>query len=243
MKNRLLALVLALIPLALAPVRGAAQGIKVDESTGLFSYRYPFELPAARGRYQPALSLLASVPGDTIWPAFACVNFNMGFGTGWSLEIPKITHDGNGHLRLYLGHQTKNLVASTRDKSSPQEGVLVTEVETSYSKFTWPAGGNNTATAMDAAGNKLTFVSADSTNPSRPFLLTRVEDPDGNVTGYTWVDGYKLAYIDYNTFRTAETDRANTAATGGNWGASVALIWGTFNGGEVLDSVHVSMWS
>jgi len=240
---------LALACAALSPLPSEAQGIGVDAYTGLPRYRYDFELPAARGRYQPSLALLHAVPGNDFAPAVACMSSNIGFGVGWNLDLPSVSHDGAAHLApspqeaaphfaLNLPRRAKVLRHSTRDG-----GGFVADVESSYMKFSWSSSTRDTMTAVDAAGNVLTFWTYAYLNTSLPFRLVKVEDPDGNVTRFTYNGGGSglLARIDYNAFRDGPGDRTATGPVGesGSWGASVVLTWGTANGAGVLDSVTI----
>lgn len=232
------AVLITLAFLGLSPARALSQGVTVDEYTGRVGYRYSFDLPSARGRYQPALSLLFQVPGYETSPQLGCQNSNIGFGAGWLMDLPSLGYDG-ATLWLNLPKRAKRLMRKDRDGWG-----YIADVENSYLKVTWPAGAPDTATAVDATGNVLTFETPNYSNHAQAFVLTRVQDPDGNVTKYTWDNGgigYRLRRIEYNAFKTTDADRASTGPVGetGAWGTTVELGWATVNGGQVLDSVEV----
>ena len=232
MKQVRAALTGCLAIISLLPLIGRAEGFAVDEATGIYSYRYPFQLPAARGRYQASLTLLSKVPGHLDSP-FGCMSSSRGFGNSWQLDLPSLVWDGTD-LWLNQPERGRKLISSTRDGTG-----LVADVETAYLRFSRTSP--DTVVAADAAGNTLTFKTACpigyvcplGTSPS--YVLTRVVDPDGNVTVYTWDTKSaffdRLVRIDYNAFKIAEADRATTSQVGetGSWGASVVLTW---NGGS-----------
>src|SRR5256885_14372778 len=100
---------------------------RVDESTGQANYRYEFPLPAARGRFQPTLSLFyggySGAPGP-----------DTGYGSGWTSSVPRIMKVGeNGATHYYYneGGSTKPLIPSPRDGS----GRYVVDVEERYLSF------------------------------------------------------------------------------------------------------------
>ncbi len=242
MKHLSMPFAFAVCALLASPVAGDAQGLTVDESTGLVRYDYQLDLPQARGRYQPRLGLVSS-SGDWLAYPLGCQFHNTGVGATWSLNLPAIRHDGGGSnaaLTYYQPGRGVALKSTLRDGSS-----LVAEVEVGYLKVT--RSDTTTLVAVDATGNTMTFKTANPSSAAYPYLLKSVQDPDGNVTAYTWLDGAgaKLGRIDYNAFLAGAADKSNTSTVGdtGNWGTSILLSWTTFNGGSVLDTIQVSVKS
>lgn len=239
--SRLLLFALALA-LALPPAPAAAQAVTVEEATGRVGFRYTFELPAARGRFQPALALRHNAPAIPTAPNLGCVNSNVQYGAGWLFELPSVSYDGAA-LWLNLPFKAKMLRRTDRDGST-----WAAEVESGYLAFTYPAGADDTAVARDAAGNKLTFRTPNYADHSKPFRLQTVEDPDGNVTSYGWendgVEG-RLVGIAYNSYKPAGSDRTNTAAVGAgaNYSTLVSLAWRSIPGTalKLLDSIEASV--
>lgn len=237
MTARRIALVGALIVAGLAPAHAPAAAVEVDESTGLYAYRFVFDLPAARGRYQPELALRSSVTGYVTAPGNGCKVSNTGYGVTWALDLPSLGYDASG-LWLNLPRRAKRLMSSGRDG-----GTYVADVESSYLAVKYPDGAGDTATAVDAKGNKFTFK-APLYATAMTLYLTKVEDPDGNVTRFTWKGGgSNLERIEYNAFGTAAGDRTSTGAVGetGYWGTVVEFTYKAFGGSGVLDAVEVKV--
>ena len=59
--------------------RATEAGLSVGENTGEARYSYPLSLPAARGRYQPSVSLEYGSSNKT----------DYGYGYGWGLSVPE----------------------------------------------------------------------------------------------------------------------------------------------------------
>jgi RHS repeat-associated protein len=200
------------------PVAPSAGGPVVDESRGTLSYRYSFELPAARGRYQPALALNYT-SGTT---------YNDSIGAGWSLTSYFIEADAtaspesssdtapnrwwlvaDGVRQRLLGPRLLGFGAATY--RTEVQGRFVS-ISLFLSRWT----------AVDATGTVYRFHRRSPLTPGPVALgrwyLSEVEDVDGNLTRFTYVDesaaSATLTSIDYNFFD-----------AGAQTGTSVELTW------------------
>jgi hypothetical protein len=168
---RVLTLGAVLAPVALGWAADAPQSVStggavgapvVNGNSGDLAYEYRFDLPKARGRYQPSLSLVYSSASAR----------DTGFGIGWSLTATYLEWDrrsspGVSSLWLVRGTDRKLMV--------PFGSGYRPEVEDSFFEVTAATGG---FTAKDAAGNAYVFDRAFGNR----YSLTKVTDLDGNVT-------------------------------------------------------------
>jgi RHS repeat-associated protein len=198
------------------PVAPNVGGPVVDESRGTLNYRYSFELPAARGRYQPRLDLTYS----------SSSTYNDAIGAGWSLTSFYIEIDVSTPPTSSVDTVPRAwwLVADgTRSRLLKNPGEWTndwrTEVQGPFVSIT---KGSGPWTAVDAVGNTYTFS---RTAPSTPragvlgrWYLDEVVDVDGNKTKFTYQDetgaAALLSTIEYNHYS------AGTAV-----GTSVELTW------------------
>jgi RHS repeat-associated protein len=167
----------------------AAQGAPVvNENTGDLSYQYAFELPKARGYYQPSLALVYSSASSQ----------NTGYGYGWALTSTFIEVDSRGSpgkatLWISDGGERKLLVTSGTNKYRP-------EVEDSFFEVTAATGG--TYTAVDARATTYKF---DRLIGARAYL-TRVQDILGNIVEFAYeADKEDPVEIRYNNYPAGST--------------------------------------
>src|SRR5712691_5087198 len=180
---------ISILAASVSVIGTARAEFRVDESNGAARYRYEFPLPPARGRFQPALSLVY-----TSYPSAEA-----GFGPGWSISLPQLTMLVENNVTHYYyidGGLRKPLLPSPRDGS----GRYVVDVEERYLSFrqfvlsTWYA--------TDGFGNQYEFDSL-PTDSSGGYYLTGVTDLDGNRVYYDYqgtVNGPRLASITYNAY-------------------------------------------
>ncbi len=200
------------------PVAPNAGGPVVDESRGTLNYQYSFELPAARGRYQPRLTLGYS----------SATTYNNSVGAGWSLTsfyieadtaTPPTSGADNAPLQYWLvmdGSRSKLVKAGTTDKFRTQvQGAFVDITFTNnITRVQW--------SATDAAGTTYNFFrrspSLVTFGPGGRWYLSELVDVDGNITRYTYTDetgaSSLLTKVEYNLF-----------AAGAQVGTSVELTW------------------
>jgi len=157
---------LAALP-ALGPV-AADGGLTVDENKGTVEYEYEIDLPAARGRFQPSVTLrYDSADGG-------------GVALGWSVPQP-----------FYIFYKEQltppRFVYSTRDTKkplvpapAPRSGYAL-DVEDGYMEFQQTAQGWE---ARDATGNRFVFAAFGDGG-----RLSHVIDPDGNCAVYSYDEG------------------------------------------------------
>jgi RHS repeat-associated protein len=203
----------------------AADGLVVDESLGKVSYDYRFDLPPARGRYQPTLALsIDSRVSPTGSPSggTACTSYNGGFGKSWQLVVPYLVPSPDAGTypwpSLVTRDGTQNFVAFSG--AGGREAGGVAEIERGYMRFTNPGSGIE---AFDAAGSRWVFGPI----ANQRYLLTQVVDVDGNVTKYFYNSSDRLTSILYNAYR--PTDASSTASVGdtGYFATIVALEYDT----------------
>lgn len=211
-----------------------AQGApKVNELTGSLSYSHPFALPAARGRFQPALALDYSSQRSG----------NVGFGHGWHLRTAFVER------RSRARYQGKNLprfeywLSGTAPSGLllPVSGVKFDtvragveyrpEVADGYFGVTYDPTAN-AWTGTDGTGNTYQFTCV--TPVCNRWHLTRVTDPDQNVTAFEYdaegpigalTSSARLRAIRYNAFNPANP--TSTAAIGytGKFATHVELTY------------------
>lgn len=183
------------------PQAPSAGGPVVVEHTGALAYQYGFELPAARGRYQPSLGLNYS----------SGIVEDEGYGVGWSLTMSFVERDITPAPRDSSGVSPERFWASidgSRTLLVPTGGgkyrpeVIAPWMEWTYASGKW--------TAVDAQGNSFEFALhyAGSSGRGGRWYLTRVVDVDGNATEFTYLrDGAgaaaHLATISYNAYALA----------------------------------------
>ncbi len=183
-----------------APTEG---GSAVDENTGQASYLYPFQLPAARGRYKPTLEL-----------RYTSANFaNTGAGVGWALplayvefEVPvapqAATETYRGRYWVSLAGKPQRLLYTAPNSVGwtyrPEVNPTFLEVTNAR-----PGLGLPPWLAVDAEGNRYEFsLSVGSSPTSQRWYLTKVTDVDGNVTEFMYaVEGTAalLQAVSYNS--------------------------------------------
>ncbi len=163
-------------PLSAMPTAGGPQ---VVENTGEVRYQYAFDLPAARGRNQPALGLTYS----------SASNRDEDYGYGWSLSASYVEMDlavvptagglyPPARYRLSSGGEPVLLVRLN-------DGTYRPEVQAGFLRLTPTAAG---WTAVDSVGSTFlfeTFFGGQSGVGSR-WYLTSVADVDGNKTMFSY---------------------------------------------------------
>ncbi len=171
----------------------AGESWSVSGSTGTLFYEYEFDVPAARGRYQP--HVLLRYGGTFGAPA--------GNGSGWAMPaLPTIRYDHvnvedppNGdfqQVHWYADYRNPDNILLP----SPRDGAdhFNAHVEDAYGDFWQQDAG--TWCARDASGNVFRFEARNGSS----WSLTQVVDPDGNVTKYSYDVYTRPLSIQYNVF-------------------------------------------
>jgi RHS repeat-associated protein len=153
-------------------------GPVVVEHTGEATYSYPFGLPKARGRYQPALALTYGSGRDR----------NVGFGQGWSLTTSYIEHDPSvspDHHWLTIDGATMALVDVSGNKTRYRP-----EVVSGFLEATYTSGSSPRWTVVDGVGNTYRFdiYRAGPGNAGGRWYLASVSDVDDNTTTFSYLD-------------------------------------------------------
>jgi RHS repeat-associated protein len=162
---------LALVAAATFSFAAHAQ-FSVDESTGEAHYDYDFATPAARGRYQPSLTLSYG-SGNTS---------EIGYGLGWSLSAQwiEVTRNSSGTLQyVYVDSGTRKPLVFSSVRSG-----WVADVDDDAAHLTFQPSCN-AFVADDIVGNHYVFTGA-GTDCTGIMYLGRVTDLDGNFTEYSW---------------------------------------------------------
>ena len=187
-----------------------AGGPRVVENTGDLTYHYSFQLPVARGRYQPSLSVDYS-SGSTR---------NSAFGTGWTLDTPYVETDLSGPPESGGGTTGRkywlNLGGRGFLLKLQVNGTYLTDQLSGFGAFT-RAGGQ--WSAVDFQGTAFTFgiVVPDQTGAYQGrALLSLVQDVDGNKVAFGYT-AHHLSTISYNNF----VDGVGTAT----WGTQIQLTY------------------
>lgn len=168
--------VLALLLISAASSAYAEGAPAVNENTGDLGYVYAFDLPKARGRYQPTLALVYS----------SANNRDLGYGHGWTLTSTYLERDvrtvpGKETLWLVEGAKRTLLVATSGSVFRPEVEDAFLEV-TAVDPY---SSSRPVYAARDANDTRFTF---DRPHGSRVYL-TRVEDLDGNVVSFRFARG------------------------------------------------------
>jgi RHS repeat-associated protein len=177
----------------------AAGGPTVDENTGKLKYTYTIELPPARGRYQPRLTLEYNDKGGADVVA-----------GGWSLgghgSIKTETQDASGasipRRHLYVVDGTPKLLVPA---APPRSGYAV-DVEQAYMQF---QPNEQNWEGVDAAGNTYLYAWEIGSR------LTQVVDADGNCAVYSYSRGpvnYGLEAIFYNAYSVPASSEPKSCA-------------------------------
>ena len=187
------------LSLVLAATRTAAGGFTIDESTGKVSYDYELELPRARGRYQPTVTLgFESRVG--LGGGISCGYSNWGFGANWTVwaaAAPYLLPPPNaayGPSRV-TRDGTQSFVAWIPGAGG-REGGVVAEIERGYMKAVYAADGG--VVEHDAAGTRWVYNPYDFY--SHRYLLDHVVDADGNTTYYSFDASFRPTGIATNSF-------------------------------------------
>ena len=184
-----------------------APGLGVDESNGTLGYGYRFDIPKARGRFQPGLALSYKHTGTR----------DLGTGIGWTLDGPMKRSweldpatGALGREWVDIGGTKVLMVAGPGGLKRNESGSFV---------LIGTANGNG---YVDAAGNTYDFGS-----PTGMQVQT-VTDVFGNATRYEYLAGYPdmLAAISYDEF---------VGAFGADYATRVELEYGALPAGVTLD--------
>lgn len=194
--------IVALPLVALAFVAAAQGAPRVDENSGTLSYVYPFQLPPARGRYQPSLALVYGSANPTL---------DRGFGRGWSLTQSYVERDTRFSPAARGSDGAGNRYWLVRDGSgsflvqTPGSGYRA-DVESAYFPLSFDNAVPGTWTGTDAVGSTYTFTCV--TPACNRWYLTRVVDADGNVTGFVYLSeggsSALLTEVHYNNYSAAD---------------------------------------
>ena len=191
------------LPLVALAFSAAAQGApQVDENSGTLSYVYPFQFPAARGRYQPSLGLVYGSANPTL---------DRGFGRGWSLTQSYVERDTRYSPAARGSDGAGNRYWLVRDGSGSflvqtSGGTYRADVESAYFPLSFDGANPGTWTGTDAMGSIYTFGCV--TPVCSRWYLTRVVDVDGNVTGFAYEpeggSSALLTEVHYNNYAVAD---------------------------------------
>ncbi|HEX9050281.1 MAG TPA: RHS repeat-associated core domain-containing protein [Anaeromyxobacter sp.] len=195
-------LVAAIVSVLTAQIGRPDDGLQIDESKGLPTYLYRFDLPRARGRFQPRLAL-RHVP-VSYWK-YNNADDEAGQGSGWFIDLPRIEGRSDGTFYWVEGMPYRSsdevpLVALSATQRGGN-GHFARKIETSYLDLTQPT--TSTWEGRDGVGNVWTFQQIGT---SLRWELASVTDPEGNETRYTWSGdaapglGWVLVRIDYNPY-------------------------------------------
>jgi hypothetical protein len=162
----------------------------VDESTGAFTYTYPFSLPKGLMGLEPSISLSYNSQATE----------NSPIGYGWNMAIPYIERSAK---------QGVDKIYSKNDFVSSLGGELILKTNTtnqyiqkiddgSYQLYTL---NNNIWTLNDRSGNTYTFGTAldsrlcdDACNKIQKYYLTEVRDILGNKIKYFYEKKNNFVY-------------------------------------------------
>ena len=179
-------------PLAFSMPRMPAIGAPfVNEHKGTLEYDYAFDLPKARGKFQPSLGLGYS----------SATTANEGVGAGWSLSayyieaepaVPGIltgTFFGSIAMPqvkwwLRMGQSRRRLLPISGSSDHYQ-----TDLQGQFVSIVTSTGG--TWSAIDSVGSTYSFghhVSRAAANGTGRYYLDSVVDVDGNRTAFNYAD-------------------------------------------------------
>lgn len=172
----------------------------VNSGTGAFEYTYDLVLPAGRGASSPKLALEynSQQHSDT-----------QIFGYGWDISIPYIRLINKiGVDQLYNASSTQYYVSSfdgeivSDGTSNGYRAKFETNTFNNYSKVgnTWEL--NTKAGLTYTFGQSTTSREADPVDGSHiaKWMLSKVEDQNGNYTQYTYTTENGLVYPDEITY-------------------------------------------
>ena len=198
------------------PSMPTAGGPTVNESTGDLGYSYAFDLPVARGRYQPRLGIAYS----------SALSRDEGVGLGWVMSTSYIELDSNtwpdSSGGVYIKPRLVMQASSIRLIPITGSATWVPESGRGFVSLT------NEGTywdGRDMEGNLYTFAaqySWSATDPLRKrYYLSSVVDVDGNRTTYSYSgeDAF-LAYVSRITYNEYNDTTGHT-----NYGAQVDLVY------------------
>jgi len=167
-------------------LKGFAGESEVDTFSGVLTYRYPLYLPAGRNGMTPKITL-TYVGSDSRYDSL--------LGLGWSLNLSSIYRSSKrGINTLYdrddfsmdLFGSYDNLVQDVSDPSAYHA-----KNETDFNKHSFDG---QSWTVTDTSGNRFTFGETAASRQVDPndatkvykWLLSRVEDPNGNHITFTY---------------------------------------------------------
>jgi hypothetical protein len=204
------------------PQMPSAGAPRVVESTGELTYHYSFQLPAARGRFQPELSVDYS-SGSSV---------RTGVGRGWTMTAAYIEADSSAPPRsALLAGETRYWLEFGGRRSllvKGSDGNYRTDLQREFVSFSLATDLSGKWTGTDLQGTQYQFWTVGpgggSAGPSGRSFLSQVIDVDGNKVQYAyqeyftgtmsnsgqWVfSPYMLGSISYNNY----ADPATTAET------------------------------
>src|SRR6266478_1036556 len=157
--------------LAIGMLCGSAEaGVGVNENTGEARYSYDILVPAARGKYQPSVSLQYGTGNRT----------DYGYGFGWAASTGDwIEADPGGGL-VYVHNGVRRRLVLSQYRGSVRAEIEDDDVHMNF------VIGCAWIRADDAAGNHYEFSGGDNLCHGNYYLST-VVDLDGNTTLFSWV--------------------------------------------------------
>jgi RHS repeat-associated protein len=182
-------------------------GPSVVEHTGELQYDYAFDLPEARGKYQPKLGLTyRSSAGQ-----------DEGYGRGWVLTGAYIDTDPSGALTSTTGPLSgvRYWIVRGADRSrlvATGSGSYKTDIQGDLVSLSRATNGSGWQ-ATDLIGNTYHFDTAYSSNGTLSrWYLSSVTDVFGNLTSFSYaVDAApaaQLSEIKYNSYELSGTQYA-----------------------------------
>jgi RHS repeat-associated protein len=157
-------------------------GPVVVEHTGEVRYRYPFDLPRARGRYQPALELsYSSARSD-----------NEGYGVGWRLSTAYVEVDISTAPTSAAAPPQRYWLSLGADRVllvQRPDGKYLPEILSQYFELTYVPSPSLTGwQGVDAVGNTYRFATfyVGANQQGGRWYLSDVTDVDGNKTFFTY---------------------------------------------------------
>jgi RHS repeat-associated protein len=197
-------------PLAFSTPRMPSIGAPtVNENKGTLNYDYTFDLPKARGKFQPSLRLSyssASLRNDGAGVGWSLSAFFIEaqpavpliFGLPHSIAVPQVK------WWINFGHSTRRLLPVSTGSDHYQtdlQGQFVSIV----------VGSDGAWTATDVVGSIYTFshhTSRSGVSGTGRYYLARVVDVDGNTTIFNYTDvgtAADLTSIQFNNYRVGST--------------------------------------
>jgi YD repeat-containing protein len=155
----------------------------VDESSGAFTYSYPFSLPKGKMGLEPAISLSYNSQSSE----------NSVVGYGWNLALPSIERSAKkGVDKIYTNNDFLSTLGGELVLKSGTTNTYIQKIDDgSYQEYTL---SNNTWTLRDRSGNTYLFgLDSDSklfdiknTSKNSKWYLSEMRDVFGNRVKYIY---------------------------------------------------------